>query len=291
MGVLVLGPAVLAVTVIGSIASTIAGVLMHAIVNDQPVDHSWENISCQTLELVGIFFTFLSQMMHFSFAAPKYKPHSPCQTPVMLIPGYQMNRWSLGPLQYYLHRCGYHNIWAINNPILKDDVLIFVEHLKEKIDLYYEQNQQRKIILIGHSMGGLICRHYIEQYGTEKVEATISLATPYRGTKTYRLARGTVGRQFKPDSDICNITEAPPLAHLVIRSTRDWVVVPFENTHLNTANEMIITNAGHLGILVSVPVFQKIHDFVDGLLGTSDTSDAEDPDGAEDTEGLPEHHA
>jgi len=279
MGILVIGPAILAITIIGSIASTIAGVLMHAIVNDQPVDRSWENISAQTLELVGIFFTFLSQLMHFSFAAPKHQASSPCQTPIILVPGYQMNRWSLAPLQYYLYRCGYHNIWAINNPILKDDVLVFVEHLKEKIDLYYEQNQQRKIIVIGHSMGGLISRHYIEKYGSEKVAATISMGTPYRGTKTYRLGRGTVGRQFKPGSDICNITDAPSLPHLIIRSTRDWVVVPFENTHLDNANEMIITNAGHLGMLVSVPVFQKIHHFVDELPNISNR------------EELPEHHA
>jgi len=267
-------PLVLLLTILGSVVTTIAGVLMHAIVNDEPVDMSWENISCQTLELVGIFFTFLSQLMHFSFDAPPHKPNSPCPNPIILVPGYHMNRWSMGPLQYYLYRCGFQNIWAINNPMLKDDVWIYAEHLKEKVDQYYAQNNNQKIILIAHSMGGLVCRHYINKYGTDKVLCTISLGTPYRGTKTYRLGRGNVGRQFKPGSDVCNITEAPPLPHLIIRSTRDWVVVPFENTHLNGANEMIITDAGHLGILVSIPVFQRVHQFVDTLLTEQNDTEA-----------------
>ena len=101
---------------------------MHAIVNDEPVDRSWENISCQTLELVGIFFTCLSQLMHFSFPAPKFRPHSPCKTD-HFGSGYHMNRWSLLPLQYYLYRCGFENI-CINNPMLKDDIFVFAIYTK-----------------------------------------------------------------------------------------------------------------------------------------------------------------
>ncbi len=275
MGILVGTPLIFALAVAGSVITTVAGVLMHAIVNDEAVDVSWENISCQTLEIVGIFFTFLSQAMHFSPDQPAYKNTSPHPNPILFVPGYQMNRWSLAPLQYYLYRRGYHNSWAINNPILKDDVFVFVENLKDKIDALHEQSGQ-PIHLIAHSMGGLICRHYIEKYGTEKVASTISLATPYRGTKTYRLGRGKVGRQFKPGSEVCSITTAPPVPHLIVRSTRDWVVVPFSNTALDDANDLVITNAGHLGVLVSVPVFQHIHRFLDELSERIESTTIED---------------
>ena len=262
---LVATPVIFGIFVAISVATTIGGVLMHAIVNDEPVDRSWENISCQTLELVGIFFTCLSQLMHFSFPAPKFRPNSPCKTPIILIPGYHMNRWSLLPLQYYLYRCGFENIWAINNPILKDDILIFADHLHEKVEQYYEHCGHEPIMLIGHSMGGLISRHYMEKYGTDKIKGQISFGTPYRGTKAYRLGRGRQGRQFKPGSEVCNITTAPSVPHLIIWSKKDWVVVPSVNGHLDDSNEMVITDAGHLGMLVSVPVFQRVHTLLDKI--------------------------
>ncbi len=257
-------PILLGLYVVISIATTVGGVLMHAIVNDEPVDFSWENISCQTLELVGIFFTCISQMMHFSLPMPKKQHDSPNSTPIILVPGYHMNRWSLLPFQVYLYRCGYHNIWPINNPILKDDVFEFVENLHTCVEAYYEVHKE-PIILLGHSMGGLIGRHYIERYGSEKIKAQISCGTPYRGTKTYRLAKGLLGTQFKPDSNVCCITEAPDIPHLIIWSTRDWVVVPCPNAHLDHSNEMVITDAGHLGMIVSIPVFRRVFEFIDSL--------------------------
>ena len=264
-GALVAIPTLLTIFIAISAATTIAGVLMHAIVDDKPVDRSWENVSCQTLELVGIFFTCISQLMHFSFAAPKYRADSSCKTPIILVPGYHMNRWSMLPLQYYLKRCGFENIWAINNPILKDDILVFADELHAKVEEYYAHCGGQQIVLIGHSMGGLVSRHYMQKYGTDKIKGQISFGTPYRGTKTYRLGKGTQGKQFKPGSEVCNITTPPPIPHLIIWSTRDWVVVPSANGHLDDSNEMIISDAGHLGMLVSVPVFRRVHSLLDQL--------------------------
>ena len=287
-GILVTVPTLFGIFIIISIATTIAAVLMHAIVNDEPVDRSWENISCQTLELVGIFFTCVSQLMHFSFSAPKFRPNSPCKTPIILVPGYHMNRWSLLPLQYYLYRCGFENIWAINNPMRKDDILVFADELHAKVEQYYEQCGHQPIMLIGHSMGGLISRHYMEKYGTEKIRGQISFGTPYRGTKTYRLAKGKQGKQFKPGSEVCNITTAPKVPHLIIWSTRDWVVVPSPNGHLDNSNEMVITDAGHLGMLVSVPVFKRVHTLLTEL-EQNDTSTLSEHNSVQLDEGQQAH--
>jgi len=287
-GVLAAVPTLLGIFIVVSIATTVAGVLMHAIVNDEPVDLSWKNVSCQTLELVGIFFTCVTQLMHFSLSAPTFRSHSPCKTPIILVPGYHMNRWSLLPLQYYLYRCGFENIWAINNPMRKDDILIFADELHQKVEEYYELCGQQKIMLIGHSMGGLISRHYMDKYGTTKIKGQISLGTPYRGTKTYRLARGRQGKQFKPGSEVCNITTAPKVPHLIIWSTRDWIVVPCPNGHLDDSNEMVITDAGHVGMLVSVPVFRRVHTLLTEL-EQNDTSTLFEHNSVQVDEGQQAH--
>lgn len=43
-------------------------------------------------------------------------------------------------------------------------------------------NKQVKFILIGHSMGGLVSRYYIENLGTEHVEKLITICTPHYGS-------------------------------------------------------------------------------------------------------------
>ena len=265
---------------LGCCLIVLLGVGLQAVVNKERVDISWENLFCNTLEALGFLYILFAQFLFWDTSPPKIPTQSRRRKdfPILMVPGYALNRWSLAALRRYLHQQGYTTIWATNNANLRDNIHIFVKDLAKKIDHYYALHQQ-PIVLIGHSMGGLICRQYIEQYGQAKIRATISLATPYRGTVTYRLGIGKVATQFKPNSEICNITEAPNLPHLIIRSRRDWTVLPFEMTHLNGANERIVSKAGHLGVLFSTLVFQHIRRFLQSL------------DAQMDAEGSPEVHS
>ena len=58
-------------------------------------------------------------------------------------------------------------------------------------------NKQVKFILIGHSMGGLVSRYYIENLGTEHVEKLITICTPHYGSGL-GLASDLTNLPFKP---------------------------------------------------------------------------------------------
>lgn len=58
-------------------------------------------------------------------------------------------------------------------------------------------NKQVKFILIGHSMGGLVSRYYIENLGTEYVEKLITICTPHYGSGL-GLASDLTNLPFKP---------------------------------------------------------------------------------------------
>ena len=47
---------------------------------------------------------------------------------------------------------------------------------------FIDKNKYQKVILVGHSMGGLIALDYWQNHAPEKVEKIITLATPYYGT-------------------------------------------------------------------------------------------------------------
>ena len=55
--------------------------------------------------------------------------------------------------------------------------------IDEKLPKWQEKNPKAKVILIAHSMGGLISRYYLEHLGGgEHCKALFTLGTPYRGS-------------------------------------------------------------------------------------------------------------
>ena len=56
--------------------------------------------------------------------------------------------------------------------------------------------------LIGHSLGGLIARYYVQCLGgDERVHTLVTLGTPHGGTATAYLRARPAGRQLRPGSD------------------------------------------------------------------------------------------
>lgn len=69
------------------------------------------------------------------------------------------------------------------------DNRLAARHLKELIDLRlpqwraYTDDPDAKVIIIAHSMGGIIARHYLEVLGgSEHCKALITFGTPYKGS-------------------------------------------------------------------------------------------------------------
>ena len=54
--------------------------------------------------------------------------------------------------------------------------------LQTKVDAVLRQTGADKVVLVSHSLGGMIARDYIVRGGAAKVKATVSMATPYLGS-------------------------------------------------------------------------------------------------------------
>lgn len=64
----------------------------------------------------------------------------------------------------------------------RQDLTTAADRLAPLVDQVRRESGADKVVLIGHSMGGLIARDYVVRGGAPKVKATISLATPYLGS-------------------------------------------------------------------------------------------------------------
>ena len=266
---------------------TILGLLFYSFANDKPMEWSWENLSCQALELAAMILIGPLSWGWFSKLPPKIisdKNHPNLLTPIILVPGYSLNRLSFWALEIYLHNLGYRNIWAINNPILQDDIQAFIDNLHHCVEEWSWRNKGQSITLIGHSMGGLICRGYVEKYGNTKIRQMVSIGTPFKGTMVHRFGFGKHVHQMAPNREFAQNPHPPNCPHLCIWSTRDWIVLPSKNALLENANTWSTSTTGHLSMLMSSSVFQKIHEFLQSTTQEGNVESAANMSELSDTE-------
>ena len=78
------------------------------------------------------------------------------------------------------------------------------EDLATAIEKLTAESGYEKVHVIGHSLGGLITRYYVQRMGGhERVHTVVTLGTPHQGTALARA--GSVLpliRQLRPDSDL-----------------------------------------------------------------------------------------
>jgi len=118
--------------------------------------------------------------------------------------------------------------------------------LKTKIDEAYGPTQ--KIHLIGHSMGGLVSRSYIQDLGGEARTLSLqTIATPHYGAPISALHPGSGAAQMRPDSDFLTALNAAPPYKIpeISYYTKADFVVPYKNSLRPGATNIAIPSAAH----------------------------------------------
>jgi pimeloyl-ACP methyl ester carboxylesterase len=125
-----------------------------------------------------------------------------------------------------------------------------------------------RIHLVGHSLGGLAARWFVQELGGDpRVAQTISLASPFRGTRHARLLPGPAGRDITPGSELLQRLEHRALSavhvpHISIAAERDAVVT--ESTLFPFGDRLVVPHCGHNALLfhprVAAIVAQRVRE-------------------------------
>lgn len=109
------------------------------------------------------------------------------------------------------------------------------------------------IHLVGHSLGGIVARHYALTANDPRVRSTIALAAPFGGVKTARMLGFEWAKDLDPDGAVLRHIRlargAAELPHLSI-SAGDDVVTGSPHAHaLPYGEHVIVEGIGHNTIL------------------------------------------
>jgi triacylglycerol lipase len=182
-------------------------------------------------------------------------------TPILLVHGMVDNRSIFTVLRRALRRRGFRRVLAINYSPLTSDVRLAATNLATRVEEICAETGFERIHLIGHSMGGLVARYYVQRLaGDARVHTLVTLGTPHGGTQPARLIPHRLARQLRPDSDlVAELCEPAACAtrFVAVWSDLDQMMVPkraarIEHPDLDARN-VLVRGVGHM----SLPIHRR----------------------------------
>lgn len=188
-------------------------------------------------------------------------------TPILLVHGMVDNRSIFALLSHQLRRRGFGRVLALNYSPLSGDVRHVARRLAELVESVCEDTGYERLHVIGHSMGGVVGRYYVQRLGgDERVHTLVTLGTPHSGTRVAHLLPHPLGRQLRPGSDVLGelAEPAPDCSTRVVSiwSDLDQLIVPkssaaLEHDDLRVRN-VHVAGVGHMSLPVDGRVVHEI---------------------------------
>ena len=217
------------------------------------------------LEIGAVLISILLYPLGFIMRDTPYSALRHGERPIILCHGYMHNRSAFLLMGHRLKQAGRNNVVAINFGPFSEEVPHFAERLSEAVNLATVHSGCDKVDLVGHSMGGLVVRYYIEKLGgAASVNAAVTIGAPHRGTKTAALGIFKSSKQFRPDSSLITGFERPVAGSVAadmtaIRSDFDSIVLPSEAACLPEPYANVkVDGVGHVALLFSSRVFDEV---------------------------------
>ena len=190
-------------------------------------------------------------------------PPTRMETPVLLLHGVLCNAGVWLRLSRYLKQRGVAGIYSLSYGPPLASIETFGDQLAHKIDSVCEATGARSVMVVSHSMGGLVVRAYIRKYGMRKLTRVLTIGAPHHGSMHAWLCIGTCLAQMRPGNAwlmALNRERLDPALHIVsLWSWHDSMVAPQTSSELPGAIDVTLIGVGHNALLGDAEVFERTH--------------------------------
>ena len=188
-------------------------------------------------------------------------------TPIILVHGVVDNHTIFTLLRRSLGRRGFGRVITLNYSPLTDDIRRVARRLSRLIESVCRETGYERVHVVGHSMGGLVARYYVQRLGGDaRVHTLVTLGTPHEGSAPARYVPHNVARQLRPQSDIVlELMEPAPHCRtrmVAVWSDLDQMIIPKRNARIVhedlNARNVFIRGIGHMSLPVDGRVIHVI---------------------------------
>ena len=189
------------------------------------------------------------------------------RTPVLLVHGLIDNRSTFAVMRRHLRRRGFTTVCSWNYSPFLTDVARGARDLGKHIERICRETGHDQVHIVGHSLGGLMARYYVQRQGGDRRVATlVTIGTPHRGSALANVAPTALIRQLRPGSPVIRELElpAPPLTTRItaIYSDMDQLVLPSPAGRCDhpdlRARNVLVRGVGHMSLLIHRTVLDEV---------------------------------
>ncbi len=271
-GVAVLGMPMASVAKVGSIALGMFGIL--SFVNQKMLvrDHPLARVICWihslALECVALLGAIcLKPFCYFSARRVAYPKEM--ETPILLVHGYLHDASAWVYQKKKLAKAGFGPVYAMNLRHPFSSIERLAQQVREKAAQIEKITGRSDLILIGHSMGGLVSSWYATQLAPQgKVKDVITIGSPFFGTHLAKIGIGSNAKEMQRGSPFLNdlqeaMSRKSEMRFSHIASSTDEVIIPADSAILPGASRtLMLDDVGHVALLYSPRVFQQIREWI-----------------------------
>ena len=217
---------------------------------------------------------FLATMLSSTYTMPfcKFKKcivNNPLGLPVLLIHGYGCNSGYWYPLSKKLLHAGITH-YAIDMEPVFGGIDDYIPQIQQAIVKLCDETNSDRIIILAHSMGGLVARAYLRTHENSHIARIITLGTPHHGTVLADCAIGVNSKQMrwlnrfsheKSFNWLMTLAQSEKYAiyglFTSIYSLHDNIIAPQLSCALPGAINIPIQGIGHVDLAIH-PTCQKL---------------------------------
>ncbi len=200
-------------------------------------------------------------------------------TPILLVHGLVDNRSIFTLLRRALRRRGFGQVLTLNYSPFTQDVETAAGRLAELVEKTCETTGYERVHIVGHSLGGLVGRYYVQRMGGDRrIHTLVTMGSPHNGTVAAHLLPSTLARQLRPGSALlAKLAEPAPgcrTRFVSFWSDLDQLVVPKRSARLDhpdlSVRNVLLRGVGHL----SLPIHGRVVHDIATLLAHLDEAGA-----------------
>lgn len=190
--------------------------------------------------------------------------------PALLLHGFADNRSVFVLLRRALAQDGQREVRCLNFSPLTRDIRAAAELLGRRVEEICARTGHPRLDVVGHSLGGLIARYYVQRLGGDRrVRTLVTLGTPHAGTSVVPLAGvHPVVRQMRPGSEVIEeLTRPAPgcgTRFVCFWSDLDRIMSPVETARIVHPDLLVedvpVRGIGHLALPVHPAVTSRIRE-------------------------------
>lgn len=183
---------------------------------------------------------------------------------IILVHGFMDSENRMAYMAKYL-RC--HGWSVLTTTLRPSNGSVLLEELAAQLKLFISKNtsSDEQVDLVGYSMGGLICRYYLQRLsGLSKTDRFIAVSTPHKGTITANLFKGPGIRQMQPNSLFLQDLDRDAdllkqIACTVLYTPMDLTIIPARSSVVSFAQTIRFLVPIHVLMVYYPPILKMIH--------------------------------